>query len=268
MSQVLSFAGCLHVTFRSGHLASHTNINVLNMHQHCRDFTGALAARLVGKAGRVASRFRPSVEQYAANLTEEQREAVAAAAATRLETSIEESWQAKGYGSAFARGVGIWTFAARILWQESRLRKENDVAIKAAKRAAIAIQLREGLLELGPTFIKLGQLLSTRIDVVPAEYIAELTQLQDRVPGFAGARAISIVEAELGRPISEVYATFDATPLAAASLGQVSKMQCGHPQDGCHCIGVESSQILEGWDLRFQMQCLLCRRWRLLNRTL
>lgn len=56
----------------------------------------------------------------------------------------------------------------------------------------------------------------------PQEYISELVQLQDNVPGFSGARALEIVEEELGRPISEVFESFDAKPLAAASLGQVS----------------------------------------------
>ncbi|CAN0443977.1 unnamed protein product, partial [Ectocarpus fasciculatus] len=60
----------------------------------------------------------------------------------------------------------------------------EDAAEKSQKRAAIAVQLKDGLLRLGPTFIKLGQLLSTRIDVVPKEYIKELVMLQDNVPGF------------------------------------------------------------------------------------
>eukprot|EP00611_Tribonema_gayanum_P024301 TRINITY_DN5331_c1_g1_i3.p1 TRINITY_DN5331_c1_g1~~TRINITY_DN5331_c1_g1_i3.p1 ORF type:complete len:758 (-),score=347.01 TRINITY_DN5331_c1_g1_i3:727-3000(-) len=204
-----------------------------------RDFTGALATRLASKAQRLATKFSPvNVDRFAQQLADERAlgsttaiattdtpAAAAAAAATASPAAaakdIEAGWQAKGYGSALARGVGIWSFAFRILWQEGKLRKEKDLAVKSARRTAIAVQLREGLLDLGPTFIKLGQLLSTRIDVVPQEYISELVQLQDNVPGFSGARALAIVEEELGRPIAEVFSEFNVQPLAAASLGQV-----------------------------------------------
>jgi ubiquinone biosynthesis protein len=83
------------------------------------------------------------------------------------------------------------------------------------ERVVLALQ------ELGPTFIKAGQYLSTRADVLPPEYLRELIKLQDDVPPFPAAEARRIVEAELGRPISALFARFDGHPLAAASIAQI-----------------------------------------------
>jgi predicted unusual protein kinase regulating ubiquinone biosynthesis (AarF/ABC1/UbiB family) len=79
------------------------------------------------------------------------------------------------------------------------------------------------MLELGPTFIKIGQSLSTRADILPLEYVEALAQLQDQVPEFDVKDAIAIVEAELGKSIYTLYREFDRSPIAAASLGQVHK---------------------------------------------
>ena len=94
-------------------------------------------------------------------------------------------------------------------------------AKKQARLSKQAVWLRESLIGLGPTFIKIGQALGTRADLLPLEYVRELAKLQDQVPPFPTAEAFSIVEAELGRSLHESYKEIDAEPIAAASLGQV-----------------------------------------------
>ncbi|HEX7176484.1 MAG TPA: AarF/ABC1/UbiB kinase family protein [Pyrinomonadaceae bacterium] len=84
-----------------------------------------------------------------------------------------------------------------------------------------AAWLRRGLIGLGPTFIKIGQALATRADLLPLPYIKELTTLQDQVPPFPTSEAYARIESELGHKLSELYAEIDAEPVAAASLGQV-----------------------------------------------
>ncbi len=83
--------------------------------------------------------------------------------------------------------------------------------------------LRMALEELGPTYIKLGQILSTRPDLIPVDFLRELTKLQDKVPPFSALDARHIVEDELGSPIEELFADFDDVPLASASIGQVHR---------------------------------------------
>jgi len=86
-------------------------------------------------------------------------------------------------------------------------------------------RLRLALEELGPTFIKLGQILSTRPDLIPVELIRELAKLQDKVPSFAFEDVQRILKSELGRPPEEVFAHFEAVPLASASIGQVHRAE-------------------------------------------
>ena len=94
--------------------------------------------------------------------------------------------------------------------------------MSAAKTAAGEF-IRDGLFRLGPTFVKLGQVISTRTDILDKEYIEVLRDLQDNVPGFGGDRAISIIEEELGKPIGQLFDSFEKEPIAAASLGQVHR---------------------------------------------
>ena len=88
-----------------------------------------------------------------------------------------------------------------------------------------AAWIKDNCLELGPTFIKVGQLFSTRADLFPGPYVGELTKLQDQVPAFGFEQVCSIIEKDLGRPINKLFLSFDKVPIAAASLGQVHKAQ-------------------------------------------
>ncbi len=86
-------------------------------------------------------------------------------------------------------------------------------------------RLRMALEELGPVFIKFGQMLSTRPDLLPADIATELAKLQDDVPPFEEAEAIAIIEQSLGASIEDLFAEFDATPMASASVAQVHTAQ-------------------------------------------
>jgi predicted unusual protein kinase regulating ubiquinone biosynthesis (AarF/ABC1/UbiB family) len=94
-----------------------------------------------------------------------------------------------------------------------------------------AVRFRDRLVELGPAYIKLGQLLSTRPDLLPPTYIAELEKLQDSVEALDYADVQAVVEQELGARISKLFATFDETPIGSASLGQVhaAELRDGRP---------------------------------------
>ena len=93
--------------------------------------------------------------------------------------------------------------------------REQLLQISEAERLRLAFE------ELGPTFIKFGQILSTRHDLIPEEYIRELSKLQDRVPPFEFIEAKKMVEKELGKNIDEIFSEFDKEPIASASIGQV-----------------------------------------------
>lgn len=111
----------------------------------------------------------------------------------------------------------IWSFSGFIwglLWD----RWTNASAAHSPQRA---IQIRQILTRLGPTFIKVGQALSTRPDLVSKEFLAELMLLQDQLPPFPNEKAFALIEAELRQPIHEIYQEISAKPVAAASLGQV-----------------------------------------------
>ncbi|HEU5442976.1 MAG TPA: AarF/UbiB family protein, partial [Steroidobacteraceae bacterium] len=96
-----------------------------------------------------------------------------------------------------------------------------DTWLNPHRTASPAVRLRLALEELGPIFVKFGQAVSTRRDLLPKDVADELAKLQDRVPPFPGAVARAIVESAYGRPVSEAFSEFEETPLAAASIAQV-----------------------------------------------
>jgi len=93
--------------------------------------------------------------------------------------------------------------------------------LSRGERPPNAVRIRRALEDLGPIFVKFGQILSTRRDLLPDDIADELVKLQDNVPPFPGAQARAIVEAAYGRPVTAVFAAFDEQPLASASIAQV-----------------------------------------------
>ncbi|PSB16111.1 AarF/ABC1/UbiB kinase family protein [Phormidesmis priestleyi ULC007] len=139
-------------------------------------------------------------------------------------------WSRENY-SRRGRFIDIWAFVLKLLGARWLYKKSwsyqggiSDEK-KAARRSTLAVWIRETLLDLGPTFIKIGQLFSTRADLFAPEFVEELSKLQDRVPAFSYEQVESIIEQDLGKSIEELFRSFDPIPLAAASLGQVHRAQ-------------------------------------------
>ncbi|HNX92208.1 MAG TPA: AarF/UbiB family protein, partial [Syntrophomonas sp.] len=96
----------------------------------------------------------------------------------------------------------------------------TGMPVSVKNQYLLAMNLREALAELGPTFVKLGQLLSTRPDILPPVFIEELEKLQDKVEPINWDELHEVLDRELG-PTDQIFADFDPEPLAAASIGQV-----------------------------------------------
>lgn len=138
---------------------------------------------------------------------------------------LEQGWDERGNSSALRRNAEVWKFALKCVFKSLKPRSmkkkgATEEELEAARNEA-AVYIRDGLLKLGPTFVKLGQVVSTRTDVLPPAFTDVLKSLQDDVPGFSGKRAKEIVSKELGKPYDDVFTNFSEDPLAAASLGQV-----------------------------------------------
>ena len=123
------------------------------------------------------------------------------------------AWLKAGLYSALDRFIRVLRYVV--------FRGAEGSARKEARLEKQAEWMRESLIDLGPTFIKIGQALGTRADLLPLAYVKELATLQDQVPAFSTADAFARIESELGRPVHELYPEIDSEPIAAASLGQV-----------------------------------------------
>jgi predicted unusual protein kinase regulating ubiquinone biosynthesis (AarF/ABC1/UbiB family) len=113
----------------------------------------------------------------------------------------------------------VWLFAGFLLG----LQLDETVGNTEANKYERANQLREILTKLGPTYIKVGQALSTRPDLIKKDFLEELIKLQDQLPPFDNQLAMRIIETQLDRSIDEIYQQISPQPIAAASLGQVYK---------------------------------------------
>ena len=124
---------------------------------------------------------------------------------------------------AFQTGLRVLEIVWRLGAFFARL-KVDDLAGKADNTETVlqrAAQLRETLTDLGPSFIKAGQVLANRPDILRQDYMNELCTLQDDVPSFPDELAFKIIEENLKCPLEDVFSSISERPIAAASLGQV-----------------------------------------------
>lgn len=138
---------------------------------------------------------------------------------------LEKGWEQRASASALVRNAEVWKFVLKSAFtvlnaRKAKLKGATEKELQDAQTKA-AEYIRDGFLKLGPSFVKLGQVASTRTDVLPATYTDVLKTLTDDVPGFSGEKAKEIVSAELGVPVDEIFQDFSEECVKAASLGQV-----------------------------------------------
>jgi ubiquinone biosynthesis protein len=129
----------------------------------------------------------------------------------------------------FLRLLKILRVAIRMVWTKLRFGPEEAAHCQADRYGVFlarpvaprGVRLRMALEELGPIFVKFGQVLSTRRDLIPGDLVEELSRLQDRVPPFDTELAIAQIRKSLGAHPDELFATFERTPVASASIAQV-----------------------------------------------
>src|SRR5438067_8036359 len=117
--------------------------------------------------------------------------------------------------------VGAVLVQAMASWYLIERRKSRKVGDPAISRAGLSRRLRKAFTRLGPTYIKLGQIISSGEGIFPEELVGEFRLLRDKVPPEPFDTVRTIIEADLGRPLSALFTSIDQTPLAAASIAQV-----------------------------------------------
>ena len=112
--------------------------------------------------------------------------------------------------------IPIFAYIFSVGWDKltGQLKEERNARLRAK-------ELTNLLVELGPAFVKAGQALSTRPDIIPVILLEELSELQDQLPGFDGEKAMELIEEDLNSKIDDIFLSIEKEPISAASLGQV-----------------------------------------------
>ncbi len=163
------------------------------------------------------------------------------------------AWSRDVMYSAFDRFIRVLRYVI--------FRGVEGSAGKQARLEKQAVWLCESLIDLGPTFIKIGQALGTRADLLPLAYVRELATLQDQVPAFSTAEAFARIESELGRSLHECYPEIDSEPIAAASLGQVYRARLASGEEVAVKVQRPDLQTIISFDI-----AILYRLVKLTNR--
>ena len=135
--------------------------------------------------------------------------------------------------------------------------------VRTAPHPNVGVDLKLALIELGPAFIKLGQLLSTRRDLLPNDIADELETLQDQVPAFESEVAVALIETSLERPLAGIFKHFDPKPLASASIAQVHTAEL----DSGESVVIKirrpdiTERVLEDLQILESLAALTDRRW-------